>query len=204
MNKFILTVFLLVGLTTCSKTPQESTSPKEENKTVESADTIILNARNLYAEMNEFAEQLTAKIEAVDKVRPQIEGEGFLHGLKEVTADGGKSYVFINENVMWINAGKNGARMALETYDALPHKPTAHDQAQLATEFMFETDMFFFGSEKPTRAMIEALRVVKLDEVADDMEKKYDNLKTHSLTMRLKMYSLVKDYLEKTNERVVK
>ena len=55
--------------------------------------------------------------------------------------------------------------MALETYDALTHKPTDHDRAKLATEFMFQTDMCFLTSERPTSVMIQALRVAKRNEI---------------------------------------
>lgn len=170
---------------------------KTENKIIEPADSIISDARKLYADINQFVEQLIAKIDLVDKTYPQKEGEGFLHGFKELSVDGGKSYVLINEHVLKVSSSRNGVRMALDAFDALTHKPTAHDRAKLATEFMFNTDMCFLTSERPTSVMIQGLRVAKQDEMADDMEKKYDNLKIRSLSMRLKMYSLVRDYLEK-------
>ena len=197
MNKlFFLIIF--ASFTCHSQTPPtSSTNSTPHDKTIsESVHSAISNARILYVEINELTQQLVSKIDLVDKTYPQKEGEGFLGGFKEVSADGGKTYIVINENVMKISACRNGVRMALDAYDALTNAPTAYDQAKLATEFSFQTDLFFLNSEESTRVMIRALRAAKQSEAANDMEDKYENLKNHSLSVRLRMYSLVKNYLE--------
>ena len=198
MKKFILPAFLLVAIASYAQTPQKPTIPRGENKTVESADSAISDARKLSSDINDFVQQLIAKIDLFDKTYPQKEGEGFLHGFKELSADGGKSYVLINEHVVKISGSRNGVKMALENYDALTHQPTAHDRAKLATEFMFQTDLCFLTLEKPASVMIQALRAAKRDESADDMEEKFYNLKMRSLSARLRMYSLVREFLEKS------